>query len=76
MTDKKLSQHQLILKHLRATKGLTMREALLDYSIQSFTARISELRKMGYRIDSVTSKHPTKGQQYTRYVLVEEQEVQ
>ena len=66
------TQHTLILKHLRATKGLTVREALIDYSIQSFTKRISELRKLGYRIDGVKGKHPVTGQRYTRYVLTEE----
>ena len=66
------SQNNKILAHLRATKGLTLREAMLDYSIQSFTKRISELRKSGYRIDGVKGKHPVTGQQYTRYVLIEE----
>ena len=42
-----------IIKHLRATKGLTQREALLDYSIQNFSARIVELRKLGYHIHGV-----------------------
>ena len=65
-------QHNIILKHLRATKGLTVREAMIDYSIQSFTKRISELRKLGYRIDGVKSKHPVTGQRYTRYVVVDE----
>ena len=65
-------QHQTIIKHLRATKGLTVREAMIDYSIQSFTKRISELRKMGYDIQGVKSKHPITGQRYTRYVLIEE----
>ena len=65
-------QHSTILKHLRATKGLTVREAMIDYSIQSFTKRISELRKMGYNIHGVKSKHPVTGQRYTRYVLVDE----
>jgi len=51
---------------------LTQREAMLDYSIQSFTKRISELRKSGYRIDGVKGKHPVTGQQYTRYVLIDE----
>ena len=41
----KITQYSKILNHLKATKGLTQREALLDYSIQSFTARIAELRK-------------------------------
>ena len=65
-------QHQTIIKHLRVTKGLTVREAMIDYSIQSFTKRISELRKMGYNILGVKSKHPITGQRYTRYVLIEE----
>jgi len=68
----KTTQYTKILNHLKATKGLTQREALLDYSIQSFTARISELRKLGYRIDGVKSSHPVTGQRYTRYVLIEE----
>ena len=71
-TDMTNSQNTKILAHLRATKGLTLREAMLDYSIQSFTKRISELRKAGYRIDGVKGKHPVTGQQYTRYVLIEE----
>jgi len=64
----KISQHTKILNHLRATKGMTLREALLDYSIQSFPKRISELRKLGYLIDGIKSRHPVTGQRYTRYV--------
>lgn len=67
-----MGQHEKILKHLRASKGLTVREALVDYSIQSFTKRISELRQLGYRIDGVKGKHPVTSQRYTRYVLIEE----
>lgn len=66
------TQHALIIKHLKSTKGLTVREALIDYSIQSFTKRISELRKAGYNIVGVQRIHPTKPQRYTRYFLVEE----
>ena len=65
-------QENQILEHLRATKGLTQREALLDYSIQCFTARICELRKKGFDIQTVPSKHPITGQRYARYVLNEE----
>ena len=64
----KTTQYDMILKHLDATKGLTQREALIDYGIQSFTERISELRKLGYNIDGVKSRHPVTGQRYTRYV--------
>jgi len=69
---KTTTQHSQILNHLRKTKGLTVREAMVDYSIQSFTKRISELRKMGYDIQSVKGKHPVTGQRYTRYVLMQE----
>ena len=67
------TQHSIILKHLRIrkTKGLSGREAVVDYSIQSFTKRISELRKLGYNIESVKGKHDITGQRYTRYVLLE-----
>jgi len=71
-TNKKMSQHTMILTHLRASKGLTLREALLDYSIQSFPKRISELRKSGHRIDGIAGRHPVTNQRYTRYTLVEE----
>ena len=66
------TQYSKIINHLKATKGLTQREALLDYSIQSFPKRISELRQRGYRIDGVKNAHPVTGQRYTRYVLVED----
>jgi hypothetical protein len=65
-------QHKTILKHLRNAKHLTLKQAMMDYDIQSFTKRISELRKLGYNIQSVKAWHPTKNQTYTRYVLIEE----
>ena len=71
-TDMTNTQNSKIITHLRATKGLTQREAMMDYSIQSLTKRISELRKAGYRIDGIKGKHPITGQQYTRYTLIEE----
>tara|TARA_R110001606_G_scaffold271146_1_gene419725 strand:- start:940 stop:1155 length:216 start_codon:yes stop_codon:yes gene_type:complete len=66
------TQNAKIIKHLRATKGLSVRDAMNDYSIQSYTKRISELRKEGYCIEGVKSKHAITGQRYTRYVLIEE----
>jgi hypothetical protein len=65
-----MTQLQLIAAHLKRTGSITMREALLDYSIQSLTKRISELRQAGMKIRSEEKKHPTTGQRYVRYVLV------
>jgi hypothetical protein len=64
------TQNQLILDHMKRTGSITMREALIDYSVQSLTKRIQELRASGYRIKSVQKLHPTTGQRYTRYTLL------
>jgi hypothetical protein len=64
------SQHTKIIKHLRTAKGLTVREALIEYSISSLTKRVHELRGLGYDIESVVKKHPVTGQRYTRYFLL------
>ena len=63
------SQHELIMTHLRTTKGITVREAMIDYSITCLTKRIQELRNLGHDILSVKKKHPVTGQRYVRYVL-------
>ena len=65
----KNTQHTLILKHLRATTGLTVREAMIEYSISSLTKRIQELRDLGYDIVSNKKAHPITGQRYVRYTL-------
>jgi hypothetical protein len=63
-------QNKIILNHLRRTGSITQREALIDYSIQSLTKRISELRMDGFVIASEKRNHPTTGQRYVRYILV------
>ena len=68
----KTTQHALILKHFRKAGSLTNREALIEYSISSFTKRISELVAMGYNIHKDSKSHPVTGQKYTRYSLIEE----
>ena len=66
------NQHTKIIQHLKTTKGLTVREALIEYSISSLTKRVHELRGLGYDIESVHKTHPVTGQRYTRYFLLEE----
>ena len=68
----KNTQHSLILKHLRTTKGITVREALIEYSISSLTKRVHELRGLGYDIMSTRKSHPVTGQKYVRYTLMTE----
>ena len=64
------TQHTKIIKHLETTKGITVREAMIEYSISSLTKRIHELRGMGYDIESIRKQHPVTGQRYTRYHLL------
>ncbi len=64
-----MTQNQIILKHFKKAKSISQREALVDYSIQSLTKRISELRGMGYKIKTVHKYHPVTGQKYARYTM-------
>lgn len=66
-----MTQHDLIIKHLRKAGSITVREALVEYSISSLTKRIQELRENGYDIVSVTKHHPVTGQRYVRYRFAE-----
>lgn len=65
-----ITQNTLILNHMLRTGSITQREAMIDYSIQCLTKRISELRSRGYKIKSEKKQHPTTNQRYVRYVLV------
>ena len=69
----KATQHQNIMKHLRTTNGITVREAMIEYHISSLTKRIHELRELGYDILSTVKRHPVTGQRYTRYTLLSEE---
>jgi len=71
----KPSQEKLILAHLRKTSGITVREAMVEYSVNSLTKQISRLRNKGHTIISTWRRHPITGQRYTRYTLLEESEV-
>ena len=68
-----MKQHDLILKHFRKAGSITVREAMIEYSISSLTKRIHELREAGYDIESNTKHHPVTGQRYVRYTLNEQE---
>ena len=64
-----MTQNATIMKHLKKAKSISQREAIVDYSIQSLSKRISELRLEGHNIVTKHKKHPVTGQRYARYVL-------
>ncbi len=64
-----MTQNAIIVKHLRKAGSITVREAMVEYSIQSLTKRVNELRDLGYEIVSNVRYHPVTGQRYVRYTL-------
>lgn len=64
-----MTQNAKIIRHLHRAGSITVREAIVEYSIQSLTKRISELRETGHDIVSTVKAHPVTGQMYTRYTL-------
>lgn len=67
MTGK--TQNEKIISHIKKAGSITVREALVEYSIQSLTKRIQELREAGYAIVSNVKYHPVTRQKYVRYTL-------
>jgi hypothetical protein len=66
-----MRQVDKILDHMRKNGSITQREAYIDYGVQSFHRRLTDLTDEGHVIKKVTKSHPTTGQKYTRYYLVE-----
>lgn len=64
-----MTQNEIILKHLKKAGSITVREAIVEYSIQSLTKRIQELREAGHEVVSNVKFHPITRQKYTRYTL-------
>lgn len=62
-----MTQHDKIVKHLNKAGSITVREALIEYSIASLTKRVQELRELGHDIVSQPKTHPVTGQRYVRY---------
>lgn len=60
-------QAKTIYNHIRRTGSITQRQALMDYSVQSLTKRISELNEKGIAIDREFRYHPITGQRYAVY---------
>ena len=63
----KMTQCEKILEHIKKNGSISQREAYIDYGIQSFHRRLSDLRAAGYKLIGVAKRHPTTGQEYTRY---------
>ena len=65
---------QAILLHLQSGKGITQIEATTLYGVTRLSAIIFDLRKMGYKIESIKRKSITRFGRtsvYSEYRLIE-----
>lgn len=46
-----MTQNERILRHLRDYGSITQLEAMQEYGIMRLASRISDLRRMGYKIE-------------------------
>ena len=49
---------------------LSPQEAFRDYQITRLAARILDLKKAGYHIETEMREHPLTGTRYARYILI------
>lgn len=68
---RRMSQADLVLRHLRTTGSITAVEAWDSYGVRSLTRRICDLKERGHEITPETKYHRVTGQKYVRYHLAE-----
>lgn len=66
-----MTQVEKLLHHMRAIGPISQREAYLEYDIQSFHRRLSDIRALGYDLKPIPKTNPVTGQTYTRYGINE-----
>lgn len=67
-----MSQNQQILNHLAKYGSITPRQALDRYGIMRLSARIGDLKELGYRIDSIKERGTNRNGKpctYARYFI-------
>lgn len=52
----KLTQNQMIIRHLRSYGSITSLEAMQEYGIMRLASRINDLKRQGIKIISETQK--------------------
>lgn len=64
-----MTQVEKLIDHMRDVGPISQREAYLEYDIQSFHRRLSDIRQLGMNLKAYPKKNPVTGQYYTRYGL-------
>lgn len=62
-----MTHEEIIIKHLKEHGKLTSLVAMNRYRIMRLASRVSDLKKKGYPIISVTVTNPRSGKHWTEY---------
>lgn len=65
------TQHEKILDYMKHHGSITTMQAFADLGCTKLTTRISELRKLGYNVQSVKCTNDETGSKYNKYFLVD-----
>jgi hypothetical protein len=57
-----------MIGHMVRNGSISQREAYIEYNVQGFSARISDIRKL-MPLKAERRRNPVTGQRYTRYSL-------
>jgi len=63
-------QCRKVLSHMERTGSISCDEAITYFRVMSLSRRINDLERSGVPILRTRRKHPTTGQHYVRYHLV------
>lgn len=66
------TQDLIVLRHLKQHRHITSWEAITKYHITRLSAKIYNLRQLGYHINSVYEQNEETGANYVRYFLIRE----
>lgn len=69
MISEKTTQCKQILEYMQNKGSITPLEALMEIGCMRLSARILDLRKLGWNIRTITTTH--NGKKFARYILVE-----
>ena len=67
-----MTQAETVIRHIKSLGSISPQEAFRDYQITRLAARILDLKKAGYRIETEMREHPLTGTRYARYTLMME----
>jgi len=66
------TQDLIVLRHLKQHRHITSWEAITKYHITRLSAKIYNLRQLGYNITSQYERNDETGANYVRYFLIRE----